>query len=347
MVKTMTGHLPLLPPILWQALRANQAAGLVYLNNPKVACSTIKAALWRQVAGDPPEDHDSLHRLPGSPFDPDARHLAWAEKAFVFTLVRNPYSRLLSAYLDKIRGRKGWGWSQLVVQHALNPDEAPSFDAFVEMIADDSPETLDAHWKPQVLNVLHPLLHPNFTGRFESIAEDLPAILAQAFGRPIPVARRDEHATGATEHLGVAFADPGTVARVRRLYAEDFDIWAYPTDLAAGLQSRLRSVLLTHSHPAFPALAAYLTAAPAEKTSLLAQLTALPGGAALQDWVLAERLRLGHGGPAGLARLLQEEGPRIEAGWTYLKAAADEAVRRRGTTAKASETAIPRTPPAI
>ena len=47
----MRAPLPLLP-LLDDCLRVNQAHNFIYLNNPKVGCSTVKAAVWKAVAPD-------------------------------------------------------------------------------------------------------------------------------------------------------------------------------------------------------------------------------------------------------------------------------------------------------
>jgi len=58
--------LPLLP-LLDDCLRVNQAHNFIYLNNPKVGCSTVKAAVWKAVAPDTFDPGKGVHDLARSP----------------------------------------------------------------------------------------------------------------------------------------------------------------------------------------------------------------------------------------------------------------------------------------
>lgn len=86
--------------------------GLVYMMNPKAACSTIKQSLWKRcdtindTATYPGHPHHDRNRAPFNyaiyPADILPAHAADFHRAMIFTTVRNPYARMLSAYLEKI-----------------------------------------------------------------------------------------------------------------------------------------------------------------------------------------------------------------------------------------------------
>lgn len=124
-----------LPRILRQALRANRAHGFVYLNNPKVGCSTVKTSLWCATEGCGPADIPDVHALEGSPFEREIAALDWAGEAFVFTFVRNPYARIVSAWRNKVVAQSDTTWASFARRHGRDPAEPTDFDAFVAFIA--------------------------------------------------------------------------------------------------------------------------------------------------------------------------------------------------------------------
>jgi len=94
---------PPLAQVADQCFRANTAHGFIYLNNPKVGCSTIKSSLWRAIRGNlPTQAEGGIHGLENSPFDFRPRDPEAARNAYIFTFVRNPFQRLVSAYLIKV-----------------------------------------------------------------------------------------------------------------------------------------------------------------------------------------------------------------------------------------------------
>lgn len=86
-------------------------AGLVYLSTPKVACSTIKTSLWKWADSQVGTETFTgrPHRRGESPFNKGigqlARNIDAVMASTFFAVARNPYSRILSAYLDKV-GKK-------------------------------------------------------------------------------------------------------------------------------------------------------------------------------------------------------------------------------------------------
>lgn len=240
------------PPlhILRQALRANREHGFVYLNNPKVGCSTVKANLWSAASGRPVAEIRQEHVVEGSPFDDEISRLDWAETGFVFTFVRNPFPRIVSAYLDKLVKRSDQVWNDFARRLGVDAQDQISFNQFVEMIADIPPERQDPHWRPQHANILHPLVRPNFIADLEEMNRLLPEVIARLFpGRSETVVPRVWHRTRARESLAEHLQDPGTRARLRRLYAGDFELYGYATDPDAGLSSQLEPRMLEHQHP--------------------------------------------------------------------------------------------------
>lgn len=103
---------------------------------------------------------------------------------FKFAIVRNPWTRLISAYLDKFvvkpHIRKSLFLPRNIKQvidsvygaKGLNPDyrKSISFRQFVEYIKSTKDEHLDGHWKPQYLYLGN--IQFDFIARFENLTED-------------------------------------------------------------------------------------------------------------------------------------------------------------------------------
>lgn len=304
-----------------RSLRANREFNFVYLNNPKVACSSIKTLLWSQIQNVPPLSIKYEHVIEGSPFEDDPAKLAWAEKAYVFSVVRNPFTRVVSAYLDKIRKREVHQWDPFARRHGLPLDQTISFDLFIELMATDKPALSDPHWCPQVLGLLHEDLTPNYVGQIERMDQDFPVILRKVFPeRGLAAYRRSVHATGASEGFAPYFADQGTLDRVRAYYAEDFEVYGYDTDFTKGLASRIEPVHHDHSHPAFAAWARDF-APPPERP---APKPAPKPEPEIDDATLARRLQWNAGNPERLKALLTDYAERIRTGPDFLREAAGQ-----------------------
>lgn len=137
-------------------------SGLIYVNNPKAACSSIKYSMLR--------DPDRIHDM--SAFDTIDESVA----ADRFTVVRDPATRSVSAYLNKVAngkhedksgpwavGRKRFGWP--------SPDRV-SYKRFLECLTKvPDVNELDPHFRPQYLNVRPDKLSYAFIGYFENMDE--------------------------------------------------------------------------------------------------------------------------------------------------------------------------------
>lgn len=286
-----------LTKILNDAIRANKAANIVYLNNPKVGCSTIKLNLWTILSpGNPPEGRD-VHNIKGSPFETDIRAVRWAAHANIFTFVRNPFVRVVSAYLDKVGGsRKNSAWVTFAERYKLDQFAPLPFDEFIRLISEDAPEDLDRHWRPQHLNILYPFVMPNALGKLERMDSELPEILNTFLGVRPEMKRRDGHATSARESFKDYYTSTETADRVRALYAKDFAYFGYSTDLDAPTAGEDSPPLSAHEHPRLGALST-LHSQPDRARTILTRLSSMideapetKGDAYTRAWVLHTRL---------------------------------------------------------
>jgi len=185
-----------------------------------------------------------------------------------FAFVRNPYSRIASAYMDKIVEAELWSWDYKVQLQALygsNPHilerrktEKPSFIQYVhdienvlsqprtptsDLYEDTAYETnatpRDVHWRPQT-ELLHPdLIHFDFIGKIEHPDRDRTRILSwmnQFTDRRLPKHvhhLHKSHPLGKAEIYNIIRTHKGLKHRIMRIYKEDFKHFGYSTEVPA------------------------------------------------------------------------------------------------------------------
>lgn len=209
--------------------------GLVYLNNAKVACSTIKKSLWLAV-----DDLDGAQSYTGNPNDrgagPFSRNLGdlkeggdfeqFLEASF-FSVVRNPYARVLSSYLDKVKRGAGdrFFWSKFTAYFGVPDDADLSFSGFLRLIQVEEPTALDWHLCPQSVNLLHPVGPLDFIGRLEEM-DGLAEWLSM---QGVTVRSHIRHARNAGS-LIEQFYGPEEIDIVRRFFRSDFELYGYSDD---------------------------------------------------------------------------------------------------------------------
>lgn len=211
--------------------------GFVYVETPKVACSTVKRTLQALEVADAaqvlPDPHDRT-RSPLLRIRDDAQfiHDLLNGRYLTFCFVRNPFTRVLAAYLDKLVNN-AWERERRLPELGFAPDARPTFLEFLESIAQQPPEEMDIHWCPQS-TLLSPERVPyDFVGRFENFEADFRRVLiALGFLEP-SILTENAHATASGNR--VAQCIRGNERNViLQIYAEDFDRFLYSrrSDLA-------------------------------------------------------------------------------------------------------------------
>lgn len=224
----------LLRPRLWgEPLRilddrsmVSRAGGYVYLRVPKAANSTVFRALAERFP-EPGVNLDDLARAKTRVThlgDLGWRDLGRARRSLFFTVVRDPYARTLSAYLDKFRdGDKHL--DRFGARVAGFDDGRVSFRGFCRYLAAGG-EAENAHWMRQT-RITALADRVDILGRVETIEADLARILA-AIGAPGgAVARSGPPPTGAAARIAEHYDDE-TRRIVGAVYAADFAAFGYP-----------------------------------------------------------------------------------------------------------------------
>ncbi len=207
-------------------------ARFVYFRIPKAANSTTVSALYEAEFGKT-EAAKTMKKAYLRPSDLNAQDAQQArEHFFKFSVVRNPYDRFLSAWLDKLE--RGSPREQAKVSKALgmNRDDPISIDQFLDYLEHHRGLIKDAHWALQTSLIFMPIQELDLIARTENLNEDLPVILDNIFGDTQIVIRTQQqnaHSTGASSRKAELLSDTQK-KRVYRLYEKDFDLLKYPSN---------------------------------------------------------------------------------------------------------------------
>lgn len=214
------------------------ARRIVYLETPKVACTSIKKYMIDQVLGGTVEMHpDDVHNRETSPLkalsdyaDEEIDQILGAGAGFrQFTFVRNPYSRVLSAYLDKLIGNE-WERERHLPMFGFEQGSHPSFIEFLRRLARISDQDRDIHYVTQTrLTGRLSGFCPDFVGRFENFDHDFRLLKSRFYSDDGTEDYRSfgkHHASDADEKTASYYGDEARKI-VRDIYAADFAVFGY------------------------------------------------------------------------------------------------------------------------
>jgi glycosyltransferase involved in cell wall biosynthesis len=217
----------------------------MYFEVPKAACSTMKWLL-HSIEKLPPIKHFVgpnrearrdmfIHARENLPIpsllqlDDELQEFVLTSREFMrFTVVRNPYARLESAWKDKVQlCAPRYEDICIDIKGALpagdDPTSQVSFEEFVAAVEGQDLARCDSHWRSQWEHTLRGSMNFSLIGR----AEDLPDLLAAFFdhvgepNRAVPQLNAIDRDTEYNDELA---------ARVYRLYRRDFDAFEYAED---------------------------------------------------------------------------------------------------------------------
>ncbi|MEM8554021.1 MAG: sulfotransferase family protein [Pseudomonadota bacterium] len=237
-----------------------ESGSVAYRVVPKAACSTIGQILYysdhgRFYDGDIHDADQGLHKWSMADSRPKIEDAVWDDSTPVFTCVRNPYARVVSAFLDKICGlqRNGRRYRGNLVPMIMQQygvevegefDQITSFRRFMLFARDTirfrKPMEPDIHWSAQAGHVGTLIAHG---GTYQHIfaAETFQDGMADILGRIEPNHLVDlsamprfnesaDHGPKRAHPVGDYFDDL-TRHMVWEVYRRDFDLFGYdPAD---------------------------------------------------------------------------------------------------------------------
>ena len=148
-----------------------------------------------------------------------------------FTFVRNPYTRLVSAWKDKVMlCEPDYQQVYLDIRHRLPEFEKKSLIAFAEFIDyienQSDVRTCDPHWRQQVDHLFFSAFNFSYVGKIENMGEGL-----QRFERHLGLSQPlAAGAKNVSVSRRASAYDPCLADKVYSLYERDFKILGYERD---------------------------------------------------------------------------------------------------------------------
>mmetsp|Transcript_3759 Transcript_3759/g.6981 ORF Transcript_3759/g.6981 Transcript_3759/m.6981 type:complete len:243 (+) Transcript_3759:1368-2096(+) len=187
-----------------------------YARIPKAANSTVVATLASHIeperlANTSAELKFRLNRAPT---------MRQFNRAFKFSIVRDPTDRVLSSYLHQ-RGKMGIRTNQ------------PSKKEFLEFLNAISERDFkgNGHFLPQTIMIAGGAHRMDYIGRVETLEADLKHICETVFGTFNFVQQARSHRTDASNKRN-QFLTPAAVEKIKFLYKDDFEQLGYDQPLA-------------------------------------------------------------------------------------------------------------------
>jgi hypothetical protein len=215
-------------------IHISERFNLIYVEIPKAGCTTIKRILQlAELDGERTMLPSDVHNRKTSPLlrpvDTDGRfNDIWnSEATHRFLFARNPFTRALSCYLNKIVESQ-WERDRRMPILDLDPTVDVDFATYLERVSWQPAQNYDIHWAPQTLLTGVPMTRYDDVYYFEDFAKETLRLLANTGLEEY----RDEvdilpwHATGAAEQLE-EFVGPHEADLIRHIYADDFVHFGY------------------------------------------------------------------------------------------------------------------------
>ena len=195
---------------------------LVYLNNSKVACSSIKSTFLDKDIKDDYSIHNAMKKR--------KKRLNKNEKNYyIFTFVRNPYERLVSCYESKYhtdRNNKGEKaneklWFSNYLFGYIKKDRG--FEAFIDDISKIPNRIADSHFRSQydLIYGRRNRVKMDFIGHYENIDIEYARIVDEFGLIELP----HFNASGSKDYR--TYYTKETAEKVYRRFQKDFDAFGY------------------------------------------------------------------------------------------------------------------------
>lgn len=120
----------------------------IYSFIPKNACSTLRTTIaYNNGCIQDKSDFNWIHKN-NNTFAATLSDLVRAK--YTFTILRCPFSRLVSVYLDKIVNRDREAWDYIDLHNRSIDMEDITFDFFVKSMSNPKIRNGNIHWRPQI-----------------------------------------------------------------------------------------------------------------------------------------------------------------------------------------------------
>lgn len=222
-------------PYLWEIdarIAISQEHKFCYVRIPKSANTAITSTLFFHQQGEAPTERLQGKRAFKRPSAFMRLTVSALDDYFCFSFVRNPYHRILSAYLSKLVSRGHKSPYREIGAAVRRAGGELTFGAFCAYLADGGLYG-NPHWYPQwkfIEAVGAERL--DFIGKVENMAEGIAHVSRTLFGVVDATTYGSEVKTGASSRLAEHY-DERSRQIVAALYREDFERFGYDASVLA------------------------------------------------------------------------------------------------------------------
>ena len=225
----------------------NEDRKILFCPINKVACSTLKSAMWAAtnvpLTHAPCNWHGFIRRQLGlHRYDVRrANKILRSSEYFKFTFVRNPWSRLVSGFVNKFVDQLKPPGLHIINKLGVSSDSI-RFRDFVYFLQSKDTSTFNRHWRPQADFLANTSF--DFIGKFEHLQEDYSLVARRLNLNPrLEHRNRTKYALGNTECVADISAEklndllsfptyqffytPELIEIVGRIYADDIETFGY------------------------------------------------------------------------------------------------------------------------
>ena len=149
--------------------------------------------------------------------------LVLSDRFYRFVFVRNPYTRLVSAFLDRAQFEKSELHRWLIGRGLTKPFK---FEEFVRALATANPETLEQHVRPQTKLSCYGEIEWDFVGKFENLNEDFAAVTRRVYGKTVKLQNVSPKKIETSSSLSRMYSKD-CIDLVQEIYKEDFSTFSY------------------------------------------------------------------------------------------------------------------------
>ncbi len=207
--------------------------GIFFHRIPKSANSSLTASVAQirdgKILSEAQQFKRQLRKSLRRPADLSLEEVESVATLLKFVFVRNPYSRVLSAYSSKVLAN--WKTDRQIridVTSRADVTEPPTFAEFCRFLASGGLYR-NHHWYPQIDYLVFPLSNYNFIGRVETIDSDFNRLATLISGKETALRMLPEdpkHRTGATQRVSETYT-PELYEMVYEMYKRDFEAFGY------------------------------------------------------------------------------------------------------------------------
>jgi len=210
-----------------QAISWTPELPIIYVSNPKAASTTIKHSLKLAQAAHYIQAGIAFERseLPQVPDEClKTRGLCRPARShrFLISCVRNPFTRALSGYLERVATENPRNYPE------LRNRKVESFEQHLLALADFRPKRLNMHFRPQHINLDFPNIFYDAIFYLENLSA-----MTRFFAGITPEFKLETsapHSQSAGSKLRVHYTDRA-VKLVQEIFARDFSLFGYSNNL--------------------------------------------------------------------------------------------------------------------